>query len=95
MQIGTYIFVGIGITGIGFLMASNDLFDVALGEVNARSAVEDRIGFFGVNTKAFLVISRHRRLYPDSKLRRRVAITSAVGFLLFFGAFVGAIAVNN
>ena len=85
---------------IGFMAAtaclswSNAVFFTILKEVNSRCEPKDRFTGIFVSTYSRAVIKRHQELYPDSRLRKRMKTAQIVGFLLFFGVVVAAVALN-
>jgi len=81
--------------GMGCLAWSNALFVRVLREVNRKSEPKDRIDTPFIKHHVFAVTKRHRELYPDSTLPKRMSVTFVFGFLLFFAAFVGGVALDT
>jgi hypothetical protein len=94
----TVVLVIAAVAGVACLILSNAVFFRLLREVNSRSEPSERIetpfiknhvfGMFGI-------IRRHRELYPESRLRKRMSRATVVGFLLLFAAFCGAVAIST
>jgi len=83
------------ITGIAFVVWSNIVFLRLLREVNAKSEPSERIDTPYIKNHALGIINRHRELYPESGLRRRVFRAMIVGLLLAFAAFCGAVTMGS
>jgi len=87
--------IGIAATALGFVILGNCIFYMILGEVNGRSRSEEEISPWGVNTKLFMVLGRHRQFYPGSKLRKYLAYSLVLALILFVSALVWALTVNS
>jgi hypothetical protein len=65
-----------------------------LNAVNGRSAPGERFEGPFFSNHFFSVLKRHRELFPDSRLRKRMWRSMVAGFLFWFGAFFGIIAMT-
>jgi hypothetical protein len=77
-----FITLGIGAAS-ALLLAGNFAFYDVLEDVNSRSPIDQQIGPMWVNTKLFMVLQRHRKLFPHSALRTRMWSFMIAGFSLF------------
>ena len=82
-------------TAVGLWCWGTFVFYEMLGEVNGRSRSEDRIDASWASSVLFEVVRRHRQLYPSSRLRRRMVILYAAGFLLAVITTVIGVAINT
>jgi hypothetical protein len=82
------IFIVVGITGMGICgFASSVFWQEMVDEVNRQLPVRNRFGeFWWYLGKSQRLLREHRRLFPDSRLRRRLWGTRLIGGLSFLMA---------
>ena len=79
-------------TGICLIIVANVISERLVNEVNSASSVGDRISPLFLQTKMGTLLTRHRTLFPESPLRRRMYFFGITGVsLVLLSGFVGAL----
>jgi len=83
--------VAIFSAGVVLVVVSNFIVHKVVDEVNARSRVDQQIGMFFLQSKTGEILQRHRELFPDSSLRRRIYVVGITGLVMILAGFLVAI----